>query len=536
MRDGIQLAATVRYPYGGTCSATAPCPRSSSIPATPSPGPPIRSPSLLPQARHPRHQLRRPGPAARSATDVGAVLARVAGFATVSLQMRAPGVRRCFDLFGYPSDYDAYDAVEVVAHQDWVANHKVGMVGISYSGLSQLPSAGTDPPDLAAIAPMSPTDDLFSTGYPGGIYNNGFAAGWIADRIDDAKPAAALSGGRLVPLATTPVSGVGPALGLLRDRCRTGRERGSLVDLPRQSGPPWPIGEPVDPRRSPARGAGHRTRPGPLALRPSLDERMGDPDQCARLHLRRAPGRADRSAVAGPPHRPTENHTRIRQLVNGEHIDSTDPQILSRWLEFLDIYVADKVPTAPNGNWAASSMSSRALPREHGPGPSPRGAVHHGEEVGSGPAQFASQTPHVGVLFDNGGGAVGAGDPQSTYSASFAQWPPAGTVATDWLRAVRNVGCRSSEGAREGGSGPSTPMSARRRACPRRATPGRPTPAGTGQRSRRRTGSHLRRRRSSRTPPSWGRPPSSSGWRRQPGRGPSGDSHRGPPRPIRRST
>ena len=81
-----------------------------------------------------------------------------------------------YDLFGYPSDYDAYDAVEIVAHQNWVANHKVGMVGISYSGLSELPSAGTDPPDLAAIAPMSPTDDLFSTGYPGGIFNDGFAA------------------------------------------------------------------------------------------------------------------------------------------------------------------------------------------------------------------------------------------------------------------------------------------------------------------------------------------------------------------------
>ena len=26
MRDGIQLAATVRFPYGETCSAAAPCP------------------------------------------------------------------------------------------------------------------------------------------------------------------------------------------------------------------------------------------------------------------------------------------------------------------------------------------------------------------------------------------------------------------------------------------------------------------------------------------------------------------------------
>ena len=35
-------------------------------------------------------------------------------------------------------------------------------------------------------------------------------------------------------------------------------------------------------------------------------------------------------------------------LVNGDHIDSTDPQIIGRWLEFLDLYVADRVPTPPN--------------------------------------------------------------------------------------------------------------------------------------------------------------------------------------------
>ena len=62
-----------------------------------------------------------------SATDVGAVVARVSGFATVSLQMRGTGCSGgAFDLFGYPSDYDAYDAIEIVAHQAWVAHHKVG--------------------------------------------------------------------------------------------------------------------------------------------------------------------------------------------------------------------------------------------------------------------------------------------------------------------------------------------------------------------------------------------------------------------------
>ena len=110
---------------------------------------------------------------------------------------------------GYPSDYDAYDAIEIIAHQSWVANGKIGLVGISYSGLSQFPAAGTDPPGLTAIAPMSPTDDLFSTGYPGGIYNNGFATDWTNARIDDAKAAASYSGGKIVPSATTPIADTG---------------------------------------------------------------------------------------------------------------------------------------------------------------------------------------------------------------------------------------------------------------------------------------------------------------------------------------
>ena len=211
MRDGIRLAATVRYPYGRTCSAGAPCPTVIEYSGYGTAGPTDPIPSLLAQAT---------GAACTacgdtdllpdSATEIGSVVARFAGFATVSLQMRGTGCSGgAYDLFGYPSDYDAYDAIEIVAHQHWVANHKVGMVGISYSGLSQLPAAGTDPPGLAAIAPMSPTDDLFSTGYPGGIFNDGFAASWVAARIDDAKPAATFAGGKISPLSSTPVSNVG---------------------------------------------------------------------------------------------------------------------------------------------------------------------------------------------------------------------------------------------------------------------------------------------------------------------------------------
>jgi predicted acyl esterase len=63
------------------------------------------------------------------------------------------------------------------------------MVGISFSGITQLFTAGTRPPHLAAITPMSVTDDTYrATGYPGGIRNSGFARSWVTDRMRDARP------------------------------------------------------------------------------------------------------------------------------------------------------------------------------------------------------------------------------------------------------------------------------------------------------------------------------------------------------------
>ena len=41
--------------------------------------------------------------------------------------------------------------VEAVARQPWVLHGKVGMVGLSYSGISQLYVASTNPPHLAAV-------------------------------------------------------------------------------------------------------------------------------------------------------------------------------------------------------------------------------------------------------------------------------------------------------------------------------------------------------------------------------------------------
>jgi putative CocE/NonD family hydrolase len=98
-------------------------------------------------------------------------------FAVVSVQMRGSGCSGgAFDLFDLPTTYDGYDAVETVATQPWVKGGKIGMAGISFSGISQLFVAGTRPPHLAAITPMSVVDDLYGgTGYPGGILNSASA-------------------------------------------------------------------------------------------------------------------------------------------------------------------------------------------------------------------------------------------------------------------------------------------------------------------------------------------------------------------------
>jgi predicted acyl esterase len=433
MRDGIKLAATVRYPYGGSCITSTPCPTVIEYSGYGTAGPTDPIPPLLAKATGTTcTACGDSNLLPDSSTEIGSVVARFAGFATVSVQMRGTGCSGgAYDLFGYPSDYDAYDAIEIVAHQDWVANHRVGMVGISYSGLSQLPAAGTDPPDLAAIAPMSPTDDLFSTGYPGGIYNKGFAASWISERIDDAKGAATYSRGTLDPLSSTPVANVGQpwtyyeidaelqAGGGAASTCLANQalhaESESLSSLvgPKLVAPRTGTGRnpSLFDRRSMSQWAAHIIVP--VFMAGALEDDQTGPQWPALLD-------------AFPRSTPV-----YANMVNGGHIDSTDPQIISRWLEFLDLYVADKVPSNPGPlvdtvlddvtSLASGTTAQASLPALR---------FTDATTLTAARKEFASDTPRVEVLFDSGAGAVGAGDPQSTYSAGFKEWPPTGTVVT----------------------------------------------------------------------------------------------------------
>jgi len=397
MRDGISIAATVRLPPGKTL-ADGPFPTviEYSGYATAAPhslinaleGKAPASDPLLPD----------------TSTVVGSVIAPLLGFATVSMQMRGTGCSGgAFDLFGLDSDYDGYDMIQTVGAQAWVLHHKVGMVGISYSGISQFEVAGTDPPDLAAIAPLSPTDDLFSTGYPGGIYNSGFAKSWIAQRISDAQ--AAPKGGQ--PWATAEIA-TGDTTCLANQRLHPEAQKLASLVSPGLARDPSLFNQ-----RSPVVWASHIKVP--VFLVGALEDEEVGPQWPALI-----------TAL-------TPDKTVYATMLNGTHTDSLGPDTLSRWLEFLDIYVAGRVPTpSPFLSLLAPAVYASLTGGAKALAPPPV-RFTTATSLSSAKAAFAAQDPRVRVLFDNGGGDLGPGALQPTFEADYAAWPPRGAVTRYYL-------------------------------------------------------------------------------------------------------
>ena len=164
-RDGTQLAIDVHPP---TSPAGEPgLPAGTNLPNGPDYLPPY--PTLIEYSGY--GYANPAGP-----TNGIAVLANLMGFAVVDVNMRGTGCSGgAFDFFEPLQSLDGYDVIETIAHQPWVRDHKVGMMGISYGAISQLFTAQLQPPDLEAISPLSTIDATASTLYPGGILDTGFA-------------------------------------------------------------------------------------------------------------------------------------------------------------------------------------------------------------------------------------------------------------------------------------------------------------------------------------------------------------------------
>ncbi len=105
------------------------------------------------------------------------------GYALVGVSVRGTGCSEGeFDPFAHTMGTDGYDAVEWAARQPW-SDGRVGMIGVSFGGITQLLTAAERPPHLLAIAPSSATSDLYrDVVYPGGILEYDFTFAWTGDQ------------------------------------------------------------------------------------------------------------------------------------------------------------------------------------------------------------------------------------------------------------------------------------------------------------------------------------------------------------------
>ena len=260
-----------------------------------------------------------------------AQIASLLGFAVVDVNMRGTGCSGgAFDYFEPLQALDGYDVIETVARQPWALHHKVGMMGVSYGGISQLFVGATRPPDLAAITPLSVIDNTQTTLYPGGILNTGFALQWAEDRVDDAKPA-------------TATTGQGWAYDRIQGGDQTCESNQDLhpeaVDLIRKiRHNNYYRPEVADPL-APITFVHKIQAPVFLACQ-WTDEQTGG--HCPSL-----------------PSHFTGTNRKWFTFTNGTHIDSLDPSTFNRWYDFLKLYVARQKPEL--------SPASRRSPRRSTP-------------------------------------------------------------------------------------------------------------------------------------------------------------------------
>jgi hypothetical protein len=101
------------------------------------------------------------------------------GYAVVFASVRGTGCSQgVLDPFGPHEGPDGAAIVDWIGTQSW-SDRRVGMVGASYPGFTQVLVAAQHPKFLDAITPSAVTASAYSeVNYPGGILNAGFVSEW----------------------------------------------------------------------------------------------------------------------------------------------------------------------------------------------------------------------------------------------------------------------------------------------------------------------------------------------------------------------
>jgi uncharacterized protein len=340
-----------------------------------------------------------------------AILANLMGFAVVDVNMRGTGCSGgAFNFFEPLQNLDGYDVIETIAHQPWVLDHKVGMMGISYGAISQLFVSQLDPPALEAISPLSTIDATASTLYPGGILNTGFAVAWADQRQEDAEPAG-------------PDSGQAWAYQQIEDGDTTCAANQALhgeasnlpaeIDANQYYNPA--VANPLDPDTF----VNKIDVPVFMACQWE-DEQTGG--HCPQLvsHF-------------------TGTKEKWFTFTNGAHIDSLDPATFDRWYDFLELFVAHQAPIL---NSAVIKAAAPVIYEDAMGTPDTDPITLPSDSIQTIPTYQAALTafeklPEVRVLFDNGAGqsptgTSSAGDPYPGFEKDFSSFPIPGTTAQTW--------------------------------------------------------------------------------------------------------
>jgi hypothetical protein len=343
-----------------------------------------------------------------------AALANLMGFTVVDVNMRGTGCSGgAFDFFEPLQSLDGYDVVETVAHQPWVSHSKVGMLGISYGGISQLFTAQTQPPDLAAVAPLSVIDQTQTTLYPGGILNTGFAVNWAQERMDEAEPAGPNSG---QPWAYQQIQS-GDTTCAANQALHP--EHTDLMQKIRENDHYVP--EVADPL-SPTTFVNKINVPVFMACQ-WTDEQTGGHCPTLAEHM-------------------TGTDKKWFTFTNGAHTDSLDPETYNKLYDFFSLYVAQQ-PPAVNSPIVQLSwpIAMQAIFGISGPGGStplatlPADPIQQQPTYDGAKSAFEAQ-PEIRVLFDNGAGnASNPGWPYPGFEQSFTSFPIPGTEARSWYLA-----------------------------------------------------------------------------------------------------
>jgi uncharacterized protein len=340
-----------------------------------------------------------------------AILANLMGFAVVDVNMRGTGCSGgAFDFFEHMQNLDGYDVIEAIAHQPWVLGNKVGMMGISYGGISQLFTAQERPPDLAAIAPLSVIDATATTLYPGGIRNDGFAVAWAEQRQQNAEPA---SPGHGQAWANTRIEEGDQTCAANQDL--HGEAANLMQKIEANSTYDPAVADELDPD----------TFVKKIDVPTFLDCQWEDEQtggHCADLVQH----------FTGTSHK-------WFTFTNGAHIDSLDPYSYDRLYDFLELYVAHQAPLLNSAVVKASAPvvydEAMGLPKTDLV-TLPADPIQEKPTYESALAAF-EELPSVRVLFDNGAGTsplgtTTPGDPYPGFEQSFSKLPIPGTKARSW--------------------------------------------------------------------------------------------------------